>query len=427
MMYLNDDFFSEQDFAEAAARFSSIPAFQQCEQYRYAVCLPDAYLWLSLCLFLKNAGSSVLPIHPDMPREAAEKQARKAGCHRLFFHSLQPVELNGGKPTVPGGELYQMSSGTTGEPKCIARRWESIDKELESYVSAFTQPKEMTPVIACPVTHSYGLIAGFLVALKRGKTPVVINNLNPKYILRRLRSVERPLLYSSPAMLNTLAMMLPPAESIHAVMTSGTVLPAAWFNAIKSRVTHLFQQYGCSEAGCIAINPCVEQAADIGYLLPHFSLKTPVGNGETAEVVIRSEEGVIHTRDLGCLNPDGMLVFAARLDDTINVAGLNVYPQDIEDVVMAMPGVEDSVVIRRSDRFAGERAALLFSSGEFLEIDELRAWCQARLAAYQMPSVFEQVSLIPRQANGKVNRREVAALYDSGAISLQRSEPEAAL
>lgn len=47
------------------------------------------------------------------------------------------------------------------------------------------------------------------------------------------------------------------------------------------------------------------------------------------------------------------MVFASRLDDTINVAGLNVYPQDIEDVVMAMPGIEDAVVIRRSDRYAG--------------------------------------------------------------------------
>ncbi|WP_434361006.1 AMP-binding protein [Parasalinivibrio latis] len=427
MMYLNDDYFSEQDFASAAVRFASMPVFQNCSHHRYAVCIPDTYLWLSLCLFLKREGSSVLPVHPDMPREAAEKLARKAGCHHLFYHSLEPIGLDGGKAPVPGGELYQMSSGTTGEPKCIARSWQSIERELESYVSAFAEPSDMTPVIACPVTHSYGLIAGFLVALKRGQEPVVINNLNPKYILRRIKTVEKPLLYSSPAMLNTMAMMLPQGNSIHAAMTSGTVLPAGWFTAIKAKVINLFQQYGCSEAGCIAVNPRVGQAADIGYLLPHFSLVSPDAGGDTGEIVIRGEEGLIHTRDLGRLNPDGMMVFASRLDDTINVAGLNVYPQDIEDVVMAMPGIEDAVVIRRSDRYAGERAALMFSSDNPVEIDDLRAWCQARLAGFQMPTVFEQVSHIPRQANGKVSRREVAALYDAGKLTYCQSHKEVVL
>ncbi|MCT7654810.1 AMP-binding protein [Oceanimonas sp. NS1] len=305
-----------------------------------------------------------------------------------------------------GGELLQMSSGTTGEPKCIARSWSSIDRELDSYVSAFTEPASMTPVIACPVTHSYGLIAGLLVALKRGQQPVVIDNLNPKYLLRRLRELPAPLLYSSPAMLNTLCRLLPAGERLHAVMTSGTVLPGPWFEALRKASRHLFQQYGCSEAGCIAINPDVRAAVDIGLVLPHLSLVNAPEQDAPGELVVQGEDGVIHTRDLGWRRPDGMLVFVARLDDTINVAGLNVYPQEVEDVVMAMAAVHDAVVIRKADPFAGERVCLLFSADRPVSVAELRDWCQDRLARHQIPlrctscSSFP-VSITARSAAGR--------------------------
>lgn len=69
----------------------------------------------------------------------------------------------------------------------------------------------------------------------------------------------------------------------------------------------------------------------------------------------------------------------------------------------------------------------MFSSDNPVEIDDLRAWCQARLAGFQMPTVFEQVSHIPRQANGKVSRREVAALYDAGKLTYCQSHKEVVL
>lgn len=385
----------------------------------FAVCMSDTAEFLALLLELRRIGASVLPIHASTPREAARRFAIDLGCHRLVTDGFVVEDL-GGSGAGPGG-LLQTTSGTTGEPKRIARSWAEIDREIDSYVTAFSAPQSMTPLIACPITHSYGLICGVLVALRRGQVPQILNTVNPKYVIARLRQTQRPLLYSSPAMLHAIARLLPASETIFAAMTSGTLLPDTWLATIKGRTRHLYQQYGCSEAGCVAINPHLTESADMGVPLPH--LRVEAGDAcESREIVISVGERKICTADLGYTKADGMLVFVSRLDDTINVSGLNVYPKQVEDVVMAMPGVTDAVAFRRLDPFAGERVALAFSASRNIAPAELRDWCTRNLAPHQIPVETIRVPGLPRQANGKINRREIAAMHAAGRLASPAEE-----
>ncbi|WP_167858452.1 AMP-binding protein [Methylobacterium nonmethylotrophicum] len=372
---------------------------------------------LAFILAARRVGATLLPLHPALPDDGARRLAARAGCHRVFLDDLDGEGLDGAPPSSPGeGHLLQMSSGTTGAPKCIARPWSAVEREIESYVAAFPAPDGMNPVIACPITHSYGLICGVLVGLRRGRAPILLDTANPKYLLRRLRESERPLLYTAPAMLHTLARLMPEGEGLHAAMTSGTLLPAPWFAAIRARVTHLFQQYGCSETGCIAVNPDLRQANAIGYPLPHHRVRAGTSAEAPAEIVVEGEGGTVRTGDLGYRRPDGMLVFVARASDTINVSGLNVYPGEVEDVVMAMPGITDAVAFARADAFAGERVMLLFSAEAPVPPRALQDWCRRWLAGHQVPVETVQVPAIPRQANGKISRREAAERYRSGCL-----------
>lgn len=415
MIRIDDRLHDNAYFEDTSARLAGQIGLKDRDDGRYAVCFAETADWLALFFAIRKAGASVLPIHPGTPYAAARKLAVGAGCDRLFYNSLtaEVLERPANVPTF--GTLLQISSGTTGAPKCVARRWDDIDAEIESYIATFREPEDMTPVVACPTTHSYGLICGILVALRRGQTPVVVNTANPKYLLKVLRETERPLLYSSPAILHTLARLLPEGEQIHATMTSGTLLPDPWFAQIRAKSRYMFQQYGCSEAGCIAINPDVTAAGDMGFVLPHVRPQTGSSAGDAGEIVVTKDDGIaIHTRDLGYRRDDGMLVFVSRMDDMINVSGLNVYPRDVEDAVMAMPGVSDAVAFRIGDRFAGERVALLFSAGETVAPQAIREWCGQHLASHQLPMDIRQVETIPRQANGKISRREVAARHAAG-------------
>ncbi|AWM24869.1 acyl-CoA synthetase [Sinorhizobium fredii USDA 205] len=418
MIRIDDRFCDHAYFSETSARLAAQVGLSGRDTGRYAVCFSQTVDWLSLFFAIRQAGASVLPIHPGTPYSAARKLAIGAGCNRLFYDSLtaEVLEVPEGEPGP--GTLLQMSSGTTGAPKCVARNWEEIDAEIDSYVRTFREPDDMTPVIACPTTHSYGLICGILVALKRGQTPVIVNTANPKYLLKVLRETERPLLYSSPAILHTLARLLSQGEQIHATMTSGTLLPEPWFADIRAKSRHMFQQYGCSESGCIAINPNVTAASDMGFVLPHLSAATGGSAEDAGEIVVtRAAGAAIHTRDLGYRRADGMLVFVSRLDDMINVSGLNVYPKDVEDAVMAMPAITDAVAFRKADRFAGERVALLFSAGEPVAPQAVREWCSRHLASHQLPMEILQVEAVPRQANGKISRRDVAARHMAGEFN----------
>jgi acyl-coenzyme A synthetase/AMP-(fatty) acid ligase len=421
MIRINDTVFDQAYFREAADRITTAAELVKRAGDRFAVCFSDAQDWLAFFFAARATGVSVLPLHPSTPYAAARRQAEAAKCNWLFYNRLEGEPITEDR-TGATGQLLQMSSGTTGEPKCIARSWEDIDDEIESYVSSFVEPRDMTPLIACPTTHSYGLICGLLVALKRGQTPAILDTGNPKFLLRKLREAERPYLISSPAILYTLARLLPADEQIHATMTSGTLLPAPWFGQIRRKSKHMFQQYGCSEAGCIAINPDVQAANEIGYLLPRFSLRDAGTTGDPKEIAVEREGIVVETRDLGYRRDDGMLVFLSRLDDLINVSGLNVYPKEVEDVVMTFGGIGDAIVFRKQDSFAGERVALLFSAEHAVDRAQLRQWCAEQLAAHQMPTEILQVERIPRQANGKISRRDVAARYDAGEFGTVRTE-----
>ncbi|AUQ52526.1 putative AMP-dependent synthetase and ligase (plasmid) [Phaeobacter inhibens] len=395
--------------------------------HRYALRMRDTGLGLATLLYLKDHKAGVFPIHADIPAEAAKQMATKAGCDWFLEDDLVPQPL----PRQPGqtasarpgaGVLVQMSSGTTGAAKVITRSWDNISTEVRHYADFFASAAKMTPVIACPVTHSYGLIPGVLVALHRGHVPVIIDAVNPKYVLRRLREVSNPVLYTSPAMLHTLAKLLPRDEELNAAVTSGTVLPDPWFQLIRARTRHLFQQYGCSEVGCIAINQDLQAPCDVGHPLPHLDLQagaldTPgpvrvqltTGGPATTDA---AGGNWVETGDLGYLAADGGLVFTARADDMINVAGLNVYPQDVERAVMGLPGVEDAVAFRMPDPQAGARVGLLFVSATLSET-QLRAQCADLLADHQKPAQLRRLPALPRQANGKISRREIAERYAS--------------
>jgi acyl-CoA synthetase (AMP-forming)/AMP-acid ligase II len=132
---------------------------------------------------------------------------------------------------------------------------------------------------------------------------------------------------------------------------------------------------------------------------------------------VEGENGPVYTADLGYMDAGGMLIFVSRMDDTINVTGLNVYPREVEDVVMAMPGITDAVAFARPDPFAGERVTLLFSAEAPVPPRALQDWCRRWLAGHQVPGEAVQVSAIPRQANGKISRREVAERHRDGRLA----------
>ena len=414
MIYLNDDYFDKTYFEHCFSNFSQHDILGNCQGKRITVCISDAALWIALCLYCRDQGISVFPLPAGTPEEALRRRAKLSNSHYQVMADnmddlLANIETIGDHPNDNVAVLVQMSSGTTGEPKCIDRSWTSIDIELENYIQHFSDLADMTAVVACPVNHSYGLICGILASIKRGSEPVIITNFNPKYIIRKVQETTSPILYSSPALITTITMMVKADQPIHAIMTSGTLMQASWLEQAEKKCVNLYQQYGCSEVGCIALGGNLRSIHDQGVPLPHICVQS--GNSEESpeEIVVTTESNsIVATRDLGYLDADNRLHFLSRIDEMINVSGLNVYPAEVEKVVMEMPGVSDAVVFKKSHAFGNDQVCLQFVADIEVPTEDIRSWCARYLNKYQVPIQITQVEKIDRLPNGKVSRKALA-------------------
>jgi acyl-CoA synthetase (AMP-forming)/AMP-acid ligase II len=127
---------------------------------------------------------------------------------------------------------------------------------------------------------------------------------------------------------------------------------------------------------------------------------------ETAKVIV---DGWFRGGDMAWRDEDGYLYLSGRKKDMIIRGGENIYPAEIEDVLGRYPGIRDVAVVGVPDDHWGEivRAHVILDSGVELDEDAVRTHCRARLAAYKVPALFSVEADFPRNASGKVLKREL--------------------
>ncbi|SFT83780.1 AMP-binding protein [Halomonas saccharevitans] len=135
---------------------------------------------------------------------------------------------------------------------------------------------------------------------------------------------------------------------------------------------------------------------------------------ETAQSI--DDQGWFHTGDIAVLQSDGYIRIVDRKKDMILVSGFNVYPNEIEDVVAAHPGVVESAAVGVPDEASGEAIKLfVVSRDEGLDAETLRAWCKKELAGYKVPRFVEFRDELPKTNVGKVLRRQLRDEEQEGA------------
>ncbi|MCT6816731.1 MAG: acyl-CoA synthase, partial [Lysinibacillus fusiformis] len=123
MFYVNDQFYTVEDIEKQFDIYERLPYLKECNNSRLAICTDDIFQYIALCLYIREKRGSVVPIHPATPKEGAIRIASTAGSHLLLFQSIDDfIELSN-LSNNQEGVLVQMSSGTTGAPKCIERTW----------------------------------------------------------------------------------------------------------------------------------------------------------------------------------------------------------------------------------------------------------------------------------------------------------------
>ena len=130
-------------------------------------------------------------------------------------------------------------------------------------------------------------------------------------------------------------------------------------------------------------------------------------NNPAATASAFDQDGFFSTGDLGYLDELGFLTLVGRKTDLIISNGYNIYPAVVERVLNSFAQVRESAVIGVPDKMRGEKVIAIIAPEGHLQTDDLKKHCQERLASYQVPTRFELIDKLPRNAMGKVLKREL--------------------
>ncbi|WP_239617708.1 AMP-binding protein [Cohnella mopanensis] len=410
MLEIDNRKYDGNEFRLLFDRMGQAEPYRNPEGKRYALCLKNAFELLGAVIYLRDRGGSALLIHADTPLETAGELARNGDCSYLLYGNLETVIVVSVSTVPYEPSVLQYSSGTTGVPKLIARSWKRVDDEVEHYNRLFGETPYEQPIILVPVSHSFGLITGTLASWARGVQPTIVQDKNPKFALHTIRTAKDPIVYAAPFLYHVLDTLGKEEFRCHKVVISGSPPSEALLTRMKAQTDEVWQQYGCTEVGCISVGKHPSANTDVGKPLGHLTVSIRSDDreverqGEIRVSIVGSD--VIGSKDLGYLDPEtDRLHVLGRLDDLINVSGLKVIPSEVEAVIGSMPGVSETVVVKTAHKVWGEAVRALVVAASSIGEQDVRSWCVRRLPAYKVPSVIELVSEIPKLPSGKVSRK----------------------
>ncbi|MET0428431.1 MAG: AMP-binding protein [Microvirga sp.] len=340
--------------------------------------------------------------------------------------------------------FLQYTGGTTGVAKAAVLLHRNVAANVlqcEAWMKPwFGGRTDHTMVTALPLYHIFGLTACALLMIRIGGCQLLIAN--PRDIpgfVKTLRS--RPFTLMSGV--NTLYNALSHAPGIDGVDFSRMILAISGGMATQEAVAKrwkaltgrpIVEGYGLSETSpvvCVNRLDIEDFTGSIGYPVPStdVSIRGSDGHvlpaGERGELCVRgpqvmagywkrpdetarvmTPDGYFRTGDVAVIDPDGRIRIVDRMKDMVLVSGFNVYPNEVEDVLVRHPGVLEAAVIGVPDEHSGEAVvAYVVRKDPALDQETLRAFCRASLTGYKVPRRIEFKTTLPKTAVGKVLRR----------------------
>ena len=304
---------------------------------------------------------------------------------------------------------------------------------------------ENITAVTLPLFHSFGQTAQMNAVLYAGGTLVLLPRFDPATLIAAIKRERVTHWAGVPTMYwgllehvkkNTVDVS-DISASLRLAISGGSPMPVELLRAFEQTFTvRIIEGYGLSETAPVATFNHLERPTKPGTVgQPVFGVQVrcvddndePVPVGTPGEVVIRGNNvmkgyykrpeataealrgGWFHTGDIGSFDSEGYLSIVDRKKDMIIRSGLNVYPREIEEVLLTHSAVSLAAVVGVPDSRLGEeiKAFIVLKHGMTISAEELLGWCQQQFAAYKYPRLIEFRTELPLSATGKVLKREL--------------------
>ncbi|BDB25092.1 AMP-binding protein [Cupriavidus sp. P-10] len=389
--------------------------------------------------------------HATLAPEAGDRQCRLAHLERIIDH---PAPLVVSFPHVADDAplLLAYTSGTTGRPKGAVHTQAGLlaNARASWWAHGMTQDDHVLSVL--PTFHVGGLCIQTLPALLAGAQVTLHDRFAPGAWLASVAQSRPSLSLMVPATLRAVLEHSGWGDAdlspLRGVMAGSSTIPRSYIDAFHARGVPLGQVYGATETGPVSAVLKLEHAMArpgyAGWPVPEVAVRlagpdgAEVAQGEVGEVWVRGANvmagywsqpgdglpgdglpgGWFHSGDLAHRDADGCIEVVGRSKDMIISGGENIYPAEIENVLLGLPGVQECAVVGVADARWGEVpvAVIVPAPGADrapLAPASVRAALAARIARFKLPREVVLLDDLPRSALGKVMKPQLRALLES--------------
>ncbi|MEC3998121.1 long-chain fatty acid--CoA ligase [Actinacidiphila sp. DG2A-62] len=347
--------------------------------------------------------------------------------------------------TVPPDALclIMYTSGTTGRPKGAMLTHANLTWNAVNVLVDHDLTTDERALVSAPLFHTAGLNMLTLPVLLKGGACVLVESFDPAATLELIAAHRITFMFGVPTMFDLVARepgwARADLSSLRLLTCGGAPVPTPLIHTYQERGLTFLQGYGMTEAspGTLFLDAehAVSKAGSAG--VPHFfsdvrvvgSDGLPVEQGQVGEVVVSGphvspgywglpaetaaavRDGWFHSGDAARVDADGYVTIADRIKDMYISGGENVYPAEVEDALLALPGVAECAVIGVPDERWGEvgRAFVVAARPGAVTAPDLLAGLRGRLAKYKIPASVVLVAELPRTASGKLLKRKLRA------------------
>ena len=344
--------------------------------------------------------------------------------------------------------MIQYTSGTTGTPKGATLGHAAVVNYAKFAELGLELPKGSKWVNFMPMFHTGGCIYMALGCLWNKGVHLLVDSFDAEYTLQLIEEHRAHFLWCVPTMYFTM-FEHPNFEkydksSLVVVASGATTVPPELVTRLETHFTGEFiMLFGQTERGMICQttrgDTLEHKSRTVGRAMPHTELKIasvetgdPLPVGEVGEICVRSpsvmlgyhqrpeatdaaidQDGWLHTGDLGVMAADGYCAITGRIKDMIIRGGENIFPREIEDVLIEHPDVLDISVFGIPDKRWGEQvaAAVRVAPGATSTDQELADYLRDKLARHKIPRAWMRMDAFPVTASGKVKKFELRDQY----------------
>ncbi len=415
--------------------------------------LNGAYTPREVGFLTADAGARLAIVQPPV----LQALRGEAGCRLISADELgsmldaagaAPIDGDAAGPTVSADAVGALgyTSGTTGRPKGAVIRHRNIQGTVASLHEAWGWSDSDVLVHALPLFHIHGLFVAMLGALWAGARTVLQARFSAEGVVAAIRAHRGTVFMGVPTFYHRLlALPVAPDLASMRLWTSGSApLPAPVWAAFRDRFgCEILERYGMTEVGIVLSNPLAADRVPgtVGFPLPGVravvadrdtGVPLPAGQvGElrisspglithylglaekTAEAIVTDAAGVrwMRTGDLAACDGQGRFSIVGRMGDMVISGGLNVYPREVETVLLDVDGVYEVAVVGVPDPDWGERVVALVVRDGSVDESAILAHARAELAGFKVPKAVRFADALPRNSMGKVQKHRIRSAW----------------